>query len=113
MMYEPNQLEGFDNLERALMHCEREAPVHPWEELVAVYRQARGLLMHYVIACISTCGVRFDPVYHEAVGRASGAPDGMIVQEVRSGYCIGETALRPAQVIVAVHETPRRSPYGI
>lgn len=60
-----------------------------------------------------TRGVRFDPAYHEAVGRARGAPDGIIVQEVRAGYCIGETVLRPAQVIVAVQETPRRPPYGI
>jgi molecular chaperone GrpE len=106
-------LEVLDNLERALMHRDRESLMHLWEGLVAVYRQAQGLLMRYEVTRIPTRGTHFDPVYHEAVGRVHGGPDGMIVQEIRPGYCIGETVLRPAQVIVAVQETPRRSPYGI
>jgi molecular chaperone GrpE len=106
-------LEVVDNLERALMHRDRSALGRLWEGLMAVYRQAQGLLRRYEIARIATRGVHFDPAYHEAVGRAQGAPDGVIVEEVKPGYCIGDTVLRPAQVIVAVQEAPRRSPYGI
>lgn len=106
-------LEVLDNLERALMHRDRESLVHLWEGLVAVYRQAQGLLMRYEVTRIPTRGSRFDPVYHEAVGRVRSGPDGIVVQEIRAGYCLGETVLRPAQVIVSVQEAPRRSPYGI
>jgi molecular chaperone GrpE (heat shock protein) len=37
----------------------------------------------------------------------------MIVEEVTPGYAMGDTVLRPAQVVVAVQETPGRFPYGI
>jgi hypothetical protein len=86
---------------------------HLWEGLAAVYQQAQSLLKRYEVSRISTRGTRFDPAYHEAVGRAHGAPDGMIVEEVKAGYAIGDTVLRPAQVVVAVQEAPRRSPHGI
>jgi molecular chaperone GrpE len=106
-------VEVVDNLERALMHRDRSALARLWEGLAAVYQQAQSLLKRYEVSRIPTRGARFDPAYHEAVGRAHGAPDGMIVEEVKAGYAIGDTVLRPAQVVVAVQEAPRRSPHGI
>ena len=106
-------LDVIDNLERALIHRDRAALAELWEGLVAVYRLAQNLLKRYEISRIPTCDVRFDPTVHKAVGRAHGAPDGAIVEEVKAGYCIGETVLRPAQVIVAVQDRPRRAPYGV
>lgn len=106
-------LDVIDNLERALIHRDRAALAKLWEGLVAVYRLAQNLLKRYEISRIPTRDVQFDPTVHEAVGRARGAPDGAIVEEVKAGYHIGETVLRPAQVIVAVPDTPRRPPNGV
>lgn len=106
-------LDVVDNLERALTHRNRAALARLWEGLMAVYQLAQSLLKRYEVTRIPTRGMRFDPAVHEAVGRAHGAPDGAIVEEVKAGYHIADTILRPAQVIVAVQEAPRRTPYGV
>jgi molecular chaperone GrpE len=106
-------LDVVDNLQRALMHRDRAALARLWEGLLAVYQLAQSLLKRYEVTRIPTRGVRFDPAVHEAVGRAHGAPDGAIVEEAKAGYRIGDVILCPAQVIVAVQEAPRRTPYGV
>lgn len=58
---------------------------------------------------MSTVGLRFDPVFSEAVDVVSVTDpdlDGVIVEEVRPGYRVGERILRPAQVRVG--QLPRR-----
>jgi molecular chaperone GrpE len=106
-------LDVVDNLERALIHRDRAALARLWEGLLAIYQLAQSLLKRYEVTRIPTRGMRFDPAVHEAVGRAHGAPDGAIVEEVEAGYRIADTILRPARVIVAVQEAPRRTPYGV
>lgn len=106
-------LDVVDNLQRALMHRDRAALARLWEGLLAVYQVAQSLLKRYEVTRIPTRGMRFDPAVHEAVGRAHGAPDGAIVEEVEAGYRIADTVLRPARVIVAVQEAPRRTSYGV
>jgi len=106
-------LDVVDNLERALMHRGRAALARLWEGLLAVYQLTQSLLKRYEVTRIPTRGMRFDPAVHEAVGRAHGAPDGAIVEEAKAGYRIGDAILRPAQVIVAVQDAPRRLPYGV
>ncbi len=52
---------------------------------------------------MSTVGRRFDPVFAEAVGTVSvtdPAQHGIIIQEVRAGYRVGDRLLRAAQVRV-------------
>ena len=62
---------------------------------------------------MQTIGKPFDPVLHDAVSLAPGAPEGAILDEVSSGYHIGETTLRPAQVIVATTQTTEENDDGI
>ena len=55
---------------------------------------------------MSTTGQRFDPVFAEAVGTVSvtdPAQHGIIVQEIRPGYRVGDRLLRPAQVRVGAY----------
>jgi molecular chaperone GrpE (heat shock protein) len=60
-----------------------------------------------------TIGTRFDPVQHNAVSLAPGAPEGVILDKVRPGYRIGEMTLWPAQVIVATAETAEEGHDGL
>ncbi len=48
---------------------------------------------------IEAKGKSFDPNLMEAVSTAQGT-DNLVMEEVRAGYTIGDTILRPAQVIV-------------
>jgi molecular chaperone GrpE len=52
---------------------------------------------------MSTTGQRFDPAFAEAIGTVDvtdPVQNGIIVQEVRPGYRVGDRLLRPAQVRV-------------
>ena len=47
-------------------------------------------------------GQGFDPAQHDAVATVpSSRPPGTIVEELKPGYRLGDTLLRPAQVVVA------------
>ena len=52
---------------------------------------------------IEALGKPFDPHIHEAVAHLPAAeqPEGMVVAETRKGYRLGDTVLRPTQVIVS------------
>lgn len=52
---------------------------------------------------LSTTGQRFDPRFAEAVNTITvtdPAQDGIVIQEIRAGYRVGDRLLRPAQVRV-------------
>jgi len=62
----------------------------------------RALALHHITP-IATTGKMFDPALHEAVGSVETAdkPPGMIVDQVRLGWMIGDRVLRPAGVRIA------------
>jgi molecular chaperone GrpE len=106
-------LEVVDTLERALAHRGSVSAECLWQGIEALYQQATAILGRYDVSRMSTRDGRFDPSCHEAVGRAPGAPEGAILDEVRAGYRLHDDVLRPAQVIVAVGETGEEGAYGI
>jgi molecular chaperone GrpE len=63
---------------------------------------------------LPAAGAPFDPAVHEAVGR-SFVPDefvGIVVEEVRPGFTMGDAVLRPARVTVGVAATGEVPPAG-
>ena len=62
----------------------------------------RALALHHITP-IPTAGKMFDPALHEAVGSAEtpDKPPGMILDQVRRGWMIGNRVLRPAGVRIA------------
>jgi molecular chaperone GrpE len=90
-----------DTLERALetgstdlAFVEGVAATHAM--LLAALRQAGA-------EPIDAMGQPFDPKTHEAVGAvaATGVDPGTVTQQVRRGWRLGDSLLRPAQVVVA------------
>lgn len=55
---------------------------------------------------IETVGHKFDPNYHQAIYEVptSEKPPGIVMQEMQSGYAVGERCLRPAMVGVSKAE---------
>ncbi len=98
-------LQVVDNLERALA-----APADDIDGLrrgiELTHRAALQLLEQAGVEPIPAENQPFDPRWHEAVstvsGEAADAEPDTIVQVLQPGYRLGETLLRPAQVIVAV-----------
>lgn len=102
-------LESADDLERALAAVvgAREAPGGALANLAEGVRLSLAALQRRIAELgaerIAVLGRPFDPHLAEAIDTvavADAAQDGVVLQEIRSGYRIGERVLRPARVRV-------------
>ncbi len=66
-------------------------------------RELVNVFQRHNIRRVETVGQKFDPNYHQAMFEVptSERPPGIIMQEVQSGYAVGERCLRPALVGIA------------
>ncbi len=98
-----------DNLERALHYGG--SSDSDGESLMEGVRltqyQLDQMLQKEGVELIDAAGKPFDPHLEEAIQTVNDASvgDQTVVQVVRSGYTYGDEVLRPAQVIVSVHES--------
>lgn len=95
-----------DDFERALsaVPSEGEGKEREWVEgLLLIERKLRWLVEAEGVKKIEAEGAEFNPWMHEAVGHEASPEleDGRILHVVRPGYRLGDSVIRPAQVIVA------------
>lgn len=102
-----------DNMQRALaaMPAEaREKADDATKNLLAgvelTERELLKVFERYNIRKVETVGAKFDPNVHQALFEmpTKDHPPGTVVQEMQSGFAIGERCLRPAMVGVAKAE---------
>ncbi len=100
-------LDAADDLERALAAVSGAAGGGPLANLVEGVRLSLGALHSRIAALgaqrIPVEGKPFDPHVAEAIDTvpvADEAQDGVVVQEIRAGWRIGDKVLRPARVRV-------------
>ena len=69
-------------------------------------RELLNVFQRHNIRRMETVGHKFDPNFHQAMFEipTSEKPPGTVMQEVQSGYAVGERCLRPALVGVAKAE---------
>ena len=96
-----------DNLERALSYGEKATGNGEGilEGVRLTQYQLDQLLSQEGVKPIEAAGQPFNPHLEEAVQSVNdpNVPDHTVVQVVRTGYTLGDEVLRPAQVIVSVH----------
>jgi molecular chaperone GrpE len=70
-------------------------------------RELLNVFQRHNIRKLETVGLKFDPNFHQAMFEVptSERPPGTVMQEVQSGYAVGERCLRPALVGVAKAES--------
>ncbi len=93
-----------DDLELAMGHAPAELGATGWVEgLLLIARKMKALLSEYGIEPIEALGKPFDPNYHEAVLQepSDDVPAGMVMEELRPGYRIGDQVVRATQVKVS------------
>lgn len=93
-----------DSFERTLKAAESGAsPQSMADGIRGVDRQLRALLEGRRLTRIPAAGQKFDPALHDAilVDAESELPEGTIVEELETGYLLGDQVLRPARVRVA------------
>jgi len=93
-----------DNLERAAAFRKKGVPADQLVDgVLATIKQFRDFLNAEGVRPIEVVGKPFDPAVAEAIAVhvAADVPENTVVEEARRGYTLGESVLRPAQVVVA------------
>jgi molecular chaperone GrpE len=90
-----------DNLERALATANPEED-HLAEGVRLVHVELLRLLERNGIQVYDPAGEQFDPTVHEAISMREGENgSGIVLDVVAKGYKIGDSVIRPAQVVVS------------
>ncbi|MHB1294906.1 MAG: nucleotide exchange factor GrpE [Anaerolineae bacterium] len=100
-----------DDLKRALEHAPAESANKEWVTGVAmIERKLQGLLEDYGVQKIEAVGKPFDPNYHSALLQADSDefPEGIVLEELQSGYLLGNQVLRPTTVKVSNGPGPHK-----
>lgn len=96
-----------DSLERALRTSEgSNDPLR--QGLVLIHQQFLEALRKEGVMAMDTLGTQFDPRHHEAVQvlDVEGFQQGVILEQMQSGYTLNDRLLRPALVKVASGRKP-------
>jgi molecular chaperone GrpE len=96
-------LEVVDNLERALAFQDTMDRDALQQGMRMLQWQLNELLKAEGVTQTSSVGEPFDPYVHEAVESVASQehPEGVVIEEVRKGYKLGDETLRPARVKVS------------
>jgi molecular chaperone GrpE len=102
-----------DNLERAFLHAGTD-PSPAFKNLATgiqmVLKQFSEVLKSQGLVRIETVGKQFDAHRHESIGYVKEkGRDHEILDEIESGYFLGDKLLRAAKVRVRVNEDPSES----
>jgi molecular chaperone GrpE len=91
-----------DNIERAIAHEPEDIKEHAWVKgISSVANLLESQLRAIGLVKIGNPGDIFDPNIHDAVSMDDGNGDTEVVAEVlQTGYCFGDTIIRPAMVKV-------------
>lgn len=103
-------VEIMDAFERALHEDHASEVPTPYREgIEMVHRKLTEALARYGLSRLEAVGQTFDPHFHEALTQELNEeyPSGVILDEVKPGYLLGERLLRPSLVRVSAGPGPR------
>ena len=89
-----------DDLDRALGSVAEQLRSYTWVDGVwLIQRKLEAILKAHGLEEVPALGQSLDPLLHQAVGEAEGAP-GKVVSVVQKGYTVGGRLLRSSLVVV-------------
>lgn len=96
-------LDVVDNLERALAYQDTMDRDGLQQGMRMLQWQLNELLKAEGLTAVPSVGEQFDPYVHEAIESVASEqhPEGVVIEEVRKGYRLGDETLRPARVKVS------------
>ncbi|KAI4319658.1 hypothetical protein MLD38_033235 [Melastoma candidum] len=108
-----NFLSVLDNFERAKtqIKVETEGEEKINNSYQSIYKQFMEILGSLGVVPVETVGNPFDPLLHEAIMReeSSEFEDGIILEEYRRGFKLGDRLLRPSMVKVSAGPGPAKN----
>jgi molecular chaperone GrpE len=100
-------LPTLDSLEQALKHMpeagaeEFAKKYQNWQTGVnGIVMQLDKVLEEMGVRKIEALGKKFDPHFHEAVREVEGGEDGMVAEELQTGFELNGKVIRPSQVVI-------------
>ncbi|KAK4784211.1 hypothetical protein SAY86_018579 [Trapa natans] len=103
-------LSVLDNFERAKaqIKVETEGEKKINDSYQSIYKQFMEILTSLGVCPVETVGNPFDPMLHEAIMREDSTEyeEGVIIEEYRKGFKLGERLLRPSMVKVSAGPGP-------
>ncbi|KAH9322196.1 hypothetical protein KI387_016835, partial [Taxus chinensis] len=107
-----NLLPMVDNFERAKaqIKIETEGEEKIDKSYQGIYKQFVEIMKALHVTAVDTVGKPFDPMLHEAIMReeSTSFEEGIIIQEFRRGFVLGDRLLRPAMVKVSAGPGPAK-----
>ncbi|KAH0907174.1 hypothetical protein HID58_039001 [Brassica napus] len=111
-----NLLAVLDNFERAKsqIKVETEGEERVTNSYQSIYKQFVEILGSLGVVTVETVGKQFDPMLHEAIMREDSAEyeEGIVLEEYRKGFLLGERLLRPSMVKVSAGPGPEKAGEG-
>ncbi|XVE90271.1 hypothetical protein DITRI_Ditri20bG0065300 [Diplodiscus trichospermus] len=111
-----NLLPVLDNFERAKtqIKVETEGEEKINNSYQSIYKQFMEILGSLGVEPVETVGKPFDPMLHEAIMREESTEfeEGIILQEFRKGFKLGDRLLRPSMVKVSAGPGPAKPEKG-
>ncbi|XP_022743307.1 uncharacterized protein LOC111294308 [Durio zibethinus] len=111
-----NLLSVLDNFERAKaqIKVETEGEERINNSYQSIYKQFMEILGSLGVEPVVTVGNPFDPMLHEAIMREDSTEfeEGIILQEFRKGFKLGDRLLRPSMVKVSAGPGPAKPEQG-
>ncbi|XP_010549722.1 PREDICTED: uncharacterized protein LOC104820807 [Tarenaya hassleriana] len=108
-----NLLSVLDNFERAKtqIKVESEGEEKITNSYQSIYKQFVEILGSLGVVPVETVGKQFDPMQHEAIMRedSSEFEEGIILEEYRKGFMLGDRLLRPSMVKVSAGPGPAKA----
>ncbi|CAA7406138.1 unnamed protein product [Spirodela intermedia] len=102
-----------DNFERAKaqIKVETEGEEKINNSYQSIYKQFAEVLNSLGVEAVETVGTSFDPMLHEAIMREDSTEfeEGIVLQEFRKGFKIGDRLLRPSMVKVSAGPGPAKT----
>ncbi|KAL0730090.1 hypothetical protein Bca4012_026183 [Brassica carinata] len=107
-----NLLAVLDNFERAKsqIKVETEGEEKVTNSYQSIYKQFVEIMGSLGVVTVETVGKQFDPMLHEAIMREDSAEyeEGIVLEEYRKGFLLGERLLRPSMVKVSAGPGPEK-----
>ncbi|KAJ8773377.1 hypothetical protein K2173_028554 [Erythroxylum novogranatense] len=105
-----------DNFERAKDQIKPETEMEKKIDTSyqGIYKQFVEIMRSLRVAVVATVGKPFDPLLHEAIAREESQEykEGIITQEFRRGFLLGDRLLRPAMVKVSAGPGSKKASVG-
>lgn len=99
-------LDSFDSAISSISQTEKDRPF--LDGLKLLQDKFHKVLEDNGLAVMKSVGEKFDPMKHEALMKVNSDiyGDGIVAEELRKGYMLGDRVLRPAMVKVSIKEEP-------